>query len=62
MFEAMDEGVGIFERIESTPGRPIDFRCVLANPVFSALSGADDVVGMTMRDVLPGEPEEWFET
>jgi len=62
LFDAMEEGVGIIERIESAPGQLTNFRCVLGNPVFARLSGVDDAVGKTMRDVLPGEPEAWFET
>jgi len=61
LFEAADDGFGIIERIDTAPGEPINFRCVAANRVFSRQSGFEDVTGMTMRDVLPGEFEEWFE-
>ena len=40
----------------------LDFRYVAANPAFETQSGVGGVVGKTIRQVFPGEPEEWFET
>lgn len=59
LFERMDEGFCILERL---PGEPLDFRYVEANPAFAAQSGVDGVAGRTIREVVPGEPEPWFET
>ena len=62
LFEAIDEGFCIIERVESGPDKPIDFRYLAANPAFEAQSGVGSVVGKTIREAFPGEPEEWFET
>lgn len=62
LFEAIDEGFCIIEKVESKPGEPIDFRYLAANPAFAVQSGVGDVVGKTIREAFPGEPQEWFET
>jgi two-component system, chemotaxis family, CheB/CheR fusion protein len=59
LFESMDEGFCIIERVSLDPP---DFRYLEANPAFAAQSGVHDVVGRTIREVVPGEPEEWLET
>jgi PAS domain S-box-containing protein len=62
LFDAIDEGFCIIEKVETGPGEPIDFRYLAANPAFGAQSGVADVVGKTIREAFPGEPEEWFTT
>ena len=62
LFESIDEGFCIIEKIESKAGEPLDFRYVAANPAFAAQSGVGDVVGKTIRQAFPGETEEWFLT
>ena len=62
LFESIDEGFCIIEKIESKPGEPLDFRYLVANPAFAAQSGVGDVVGKTIRQAFPGEIEEWFLT
>ncbi|HVB55776.1 MAG TPA: chemotaxis protein CheB [Candidatus Acidoferrales bacterium] len=59
LFDSIDEGFCIIEKVE---GEPLDFRYVEANPAFAPQSGASSVVGKTVRQAFPGEPEEWFET
>ncbi len=43
-------------------GEPLDFRYIEANPAFAAQTGVGDVVGRTIRQAFPGEPEEWYVT
>ncbi len=62
LFESMDEGFCIIERVKTAPGEPIDFRYLSANPSFTKHTGIVDVVGRTMREVVPREPQEWFDT
>ncbi len=57
LFESIDEGFCIIERVA---GEPLDFRYVEANPAFAVQSGVEDVIGKTIRQVVPDEPEEWF--
>jgi PAS domain S-box-containing protein len=62
LFESVDEGFCIIEKVEDEAGGPLDFRYVEANPAFAAQSGVSGVVGRTIRQAFPGEPEEWFAT
>ena len=62
LFESIDEGFCIIEAAEVSPGEPIDFRYVEANPAFATQSGVGDVVGKTIREVFPELTEDWFHT
>jgi len=58
LFESIDEGFCIIEKIEGETGEALDFRFVEANPAFAALTGLSGVVGRTLRQVFPDEFEE----
>ena len=63
LFDAMDEGFCIIEKLDSKAGQPIDFRYIEANPAFVArcdASGAGGVVGKTIRQLFPGISEAWL--
>lgn len=62
LFESMDEGFCVIEKVDTGPGRPVDFRYIEVNPAFAVKSGIAGVVGRTIREVVPNEPESWFET
>jgi PAS domain S-box-containing protein len=62
LFESIDEGFCIIEQVEGAAGDPLDFRYIEANPAFSVQSGLNGAVGKTVRQLVPGEPEEWFLT
>ena len=62
LFESIDEGFCIIERVETGAREPADFRYVEANPAFEMQSGLIDVVGKTIRQVVPGEAAEWTRT
>jgi PAS domain-containing protein len=51
LFESIDEGFCVLERVEGRAGEPLDFRYVEANPAFVVQSGIADVVGRTIRQV-----------
>lgn len=55
LFDSIDEGFCIAERI---PGVPIDFRYLVANPAFESLTGFSDPVGHSMRELVPEVEEE----
>ncbi|HEY2049830.1 MAG TPA: chemotaxis protein CheB, partial [Caulobacteraceae bacterium] len=61
LFDYIDEGFCILEKVETDPGQPSDFRYLSANPGFEAQSGLSDVVGKSIREVIPGESQEWFD-
>ncbi|QCS41554.1 ATP-binding protein [Natrinema versiforme] len=62
LFTSMSEGYCVIERVDTPPSEPIDFRYIEANPAFEEHSGMTDVVGKTIRELVPGERQEWFET
>lgn len=54
-FESIDEGFCIIEKLE---GEMLDFRYVEVNPAFGLQTSLKDVLGKTLRQVLPNEFEE----
>ena len=62
LFDSIDEGFCIIERVRGEAGAPRDFRYLEANPAFEVQSGLHDVVGKTIRQVVPGITEDWFAT
>ena len=61
LFNTIDEGFCIIERVAGAAGEPVEFRYVEANPAFATQTGASDVVGKTIGQVFPLEPQEWRE-
>jgi len=60
LFESIDEGFCVLERVPAGSGAPADFRFLQANPGFIAHTAASDVAGRTLREVFPAEPEDSF--
>lgn len=56
LFESMLNGFALLEAICDTNGEPIDFRYLSVNPAFERMTGlkAADVLGRTIKEVLPG--------
>ncbi|MHB8763252.1 MAG: PAS domain S-box protein [Deferrisomatales bacterium] len=63
LFEAMGEGFALHELLCDDLGRPSDYRFLAVNPAFEVQTGlrAAQVVGRTVREVLPGIEPEWIE-
>ncbi len=61
LFEFIDEGFCTLEKLETPAGEPSDFRYLSANAGFEKQSGISNVVGKTIREVLPSLAEEWFD-
>lgn len=61
LFNSIDEGFCVIEKVETAPGEPSDFRYLEANPGFERQTGIGGVVGNTIRGALPQEPQEWFD-
>ncbi|MDP1913749.1 CheR family methyltransferase [Brevundimonas sp.] len=61
LFEAIDQGFCIIEKVETEASEPSDYRYLVTNPAFSGHSGVSSVVGRTIREVVPGESEAWFD-
>jgi PAS domain S-box-containing protein len=62
LIDSMDEGFAIFDTIFDEHGRAQDFRYVAINPAFAGQTGFTDAIGRTLREILPGLEESWFET
>lgn len=62
LFDSIDEGFCILEKVAGKAGEPLDFRYVEANAAFAVHAGEDKVVGRTIREAFPGETEDWYQT
>ena len=62
LFDSIDEGFCIIERVRGGEGAPTDFRYLEANPAFEVQSGLHDVIGKTIRQVVPDISEDWYAT
>ena len=62
LFASIDEGFCVIEPVDGQAGAPLDFRYLEANPAFAAQSGVSEVIGKTIRQAFPGEPETWLHT
>lgn len=62
LFESIDEGFCIIEKIGGSTDGPLDFRFIEANPAFTLQSGISDVVGKTIREIIPQEFGHWLPT
>ncbi len=62
LLEALDEGFCIIEKIGDGTDGPLDFRFIEANPAYTAQSGISDVVGKTLREVVPLDADYWLST
>ena len=61
LFEFIDEGFCTLEKLEARAGERSDFRYLSANAGFKKQTGVGGVVGKTIREIFPEEPEEWFD-
>ena len=64
LFHEMLEGFAVHEIICDRRGVPTDYRFLAVNPAFETITGlkADQVVGRTVREVLPDTEPVWIET
>jgi PAS domain S-box-containing protein len=63
LFREMLDGFAAHEIILDEQGRPANYRFLVINPAFERLTGlkAEDVVGKTVLEVLPGTERSWIE-
>lgn len=61
MFDGIDEGLCVIEMIEDEAGRPIDYRFLHANTAFGRQTGLEYAIGRTVRDMVPGQEQYWFD-
>ncbi|UGB37097.1 PAS domain-containing protein [Frateuria soli] len=62
LFDALDEGFCLLERVDTAPDQPSDYRYLVTNPAFAAHTGIDRVIGRTVREVFPEASAFWYDT
>ncbi len=64
LFREMLDGFALHEIVCDAAGKPVDYRFLAVNPAFERMTGlkAQDVVGKTVLEVLPGTERHWIET
>ncbi len=62
LFEMMESGMSVHELIYDTDGKAVDYRFLEVNPAFERLTGlkAEQTIGHSVREALPGIEEEWI--
>ena len=60
LFESLDDGFCVIEKVAGAAGEPLDFCYVEANTAFAVQSGLTDVIGKTMRQVVPQGNDDWY--
>jgi len=54
IFNSIEEGISIIEKVEKRHKERIDYKYVFTNPAFEGMTGLSSIIGKTMLDVLPG--------
>ena len=64
LFMSLSEGFAYHEIILDREGQPVDYRFLELNPAFEQMTGLvrEQVVGRTVREVLPDIEDFWIET
>ena len=64
LFREMLDGFALHEIVCDESGKPVDYRFLAFNPAFARMTGlaAQDVLGKTVLEVLPGIERHWIET
>jgi PAS domain S-box-containing protein len=61
LFESMGESFCVIEAVDLPGTDRLDFRYVAVNPAFSTTVGVGDVVGKTISELFPEEPQAWYD-
>ena len=62
LFESIDAGFCIVEMVFDDSGVAVDYVFLEANPAFARQTGLEDVIGRSMRSLVPGHEQHWFDT
>jgi PAS domain S-box-containing protein len=60
LFNSIDEGFCVVEVLFDDSGQAYDYRFLETNPSFIHQTGLQDVIGKTSRELMPGQPDEWY--
>jgi PAS domain S-box-containing protein len=63
LFDNMTEAFAVHEIICDAAGVPVDYRFLILNPAFEAMTGlkAADIIGKTVREIMPDIEFTWIE-
>jgi PAS domain S-box-containing protein len=61
LFDTMDQGVCVCEMILDAAGDPVDYRFLEVNHLFAEMTGLQNAVGRTARELVPQLEDHWFE-
>jgi PAS domain S-box-containing protein len=61
LFDTIDEGFCVIEFLDGPHGPSSDYVHVEANPAYARHAGISDVVGRTVREMVPDEAAGWIE-
>jgi len=62
LFDSIDEGFCIIEKVHGDTDAQLDFRHIEVNPAFGIQAGVSNVVGKTLRQAFPDLTEQWYVT
>jgi PAS domain S-box-containing protein len=64
LFHEMLNGFALHEIIYDSAGYPVDYRFLAVNPAFERMTGlkSTDVVGRSVKEVMPGIESHWIES
>jgi signal transduction histidine kinase/DNA-binding response OmpR family regulator len=62
LFDSIDEGFCIIEKVHGDTDAQLDFRHIEVNPAFEIQAGVSNVVGKTLRQAFPDLTEQWYVT
>jgi PAS domain S-box-containing protein len=61
LFESIDQSFCLCEMLFDENGEPIDYRFLEVNPIFEKMTGLQDAVGKTARELVPDLEAHWFD-
>lgn len=61
LFESIDEGFCVVKLVRDAQGRVRDYRFEEANEAFAMHTGLQDAIGRSIRELVPGHDEHWFQ-
>ena len=62
LFDSMDQGFCVIDMIFEEAGEAVDYRVLEMNPAGIAIYGLGDVVGKTIKEVVPHIGSYWIDT
>ncbi|MFN6489667.1 MAG: PAS domain S-box protein [Nostoc sp. DedQUE03] len=61
LFESIDQSFCLCQMLFDENGEPIDYRLLEVNPMFERMTGLQDAVGKTIRELIPDIEAHWFD-